>query len=185
MKVLSGAFKWAHKNKRQIAEIGIGLSIYEFFNFLYDMIAYPLALAYFGLAKGAALMWTGSLVSCAFLFWLYERQKIDWLGAKMVQDLDQGNKKNRVTRLLTWIGREKKTRKEKVLNVLAFVLLNSWIDPLIVAVHFRTEHFNGIKSKDWGILFGAVFAANFWWTLKSGLLVTAAKWLWTRFAHGG
>jgi hypothetical protein len=172
---------WLKKHHRKIQEIGMGLFIYEVFNFVYDWLFYPFAIAYWGLLIGGIIVVTGSLVGCGILFWLYDYMRVDWLGAHALRELEDKENKSNLEKLITWIGKKKVTFWEKALSPLVFVTLTFPIDPLIVAIHYRRHHFKGIGWKDWGILLAAVAAANAWWLLKVGLIVEGVKFLWHTF----
>lgn len=164
-----------HRHRKRVQEIGLGLTLYESFNFLYDWLAYPLALAYFGLEKGALILVAGSLIQCAFMFWLYDRMRIDWLGAHALRELEAKENKNRFEHAAVWLARDKHTAWEKLITPIVFIALTLPIDPLIVALHYRKKHFHGVTMRDWGILLSAVLAANLWWLVKVGLVVEIVR----------
>lgn len=159
------------KHRARIQEIGLGLFLYESFNFLYDWIFYPFALVTWGVVHGGIILVAGSLIQCAFLFWLYEKMRIDWLGAHALRELEAKEDKTRLEHALVWVGKEKKTLWEKMLSPLIFIALTLPIDPLIVAVHYRKRHFGGMTTRDWLVLLAAVFVANAWWLIKIEILV--------------
>lgn len=169
--------KWWVEHGVKLGTIGIGVSAYEALNFIYDGIFYPFAVVYWGIWKGGAIALAGSLIICAVLFWLYDKMRIDWLGAHALRELDERHNKNTFDHVATWIGKKNKTLYEKVASVILFIVLTLPIDPLIVAVHYRQKHFGGIKAKDWGILFMAVLLANLWWLLQIGVVLEVIKWI--------
>jgi hypothetical protein len=171
--------QWAKRHHKKIREIGTGLFLYESFNFVYDFLFYPFAIAYWGLALGGAIVVIGSLVQNSIMFWLYDYMSVDWLGAHALRQLDDKENKSSVEKLITWIGKKKVTFWEKLFSPVVFVGLTLPIDPLIVAIHYRKEHFKGVAWRDWGILFGAVFAANAWWLVKIGIIVESFKLIYT------
>jgi hypothetical protein len=177
---ITGSLKlWLLQHRKKIAEIGIGIFLYEgVFNPLYDFVFYPFCLAYWGLKIGGIVAVGGSLAHVAFLFWLYDHMKIDWLGAHALRQLDESENKGNLAKLAVWIGKEKHGW-EKVASPFVFVLLTLPIDPLIVAVHYRKQHFQGIGLKDWGILVASVASANAWWFIKIGVVVEFGKFLWS------
>ena len=105
---------------------------------------------------------------------------IDWLGAHALRQLDAKENKTSLERLMTWMGKEKVTWWERAMSPLVFVALTLPIDPVIVAVHHRRQHFHGISWHDWKIFLAANAAANAWWLLKVGTIVAAAEWLYYR-----
>ena len=167
------------KYRKHIQEIGTGLFIYEVFNFVYDWLFYPFALAYWGLLKGGVIVVAGSLVQCAFVFWLYVYMRIDWVGAHALRELETKEEKTWFERMAVWLGKDKKSLFEKLCSPIVFVALTLPIDPLIVALHYRRKHFEGISLRDWGLLISAVAAANLWWLLKVGTIVEGFKYLYT------
>ncbi len=185
MKVPGTLRDWAQRHRRQLARVSAGLALYEAFNLGYDFVLYPATMLWLGVLWGAILMAAGSLASCAVLFWLYDRQKIDWLGAHAIGQIKHKDVKNRLEHWLAWISSPKHTWRERTIHGGVFILLNSYIDPLIVAVHCRQRHFTGLQWRDWRILLGAVTAANCWWIAKCGLLVGGLQWLYGEFTHGG
>lgn len=170
---------WYLRHRKKIAEIGIGLFLYEaVFNPLFDLVFYPFCLAYWGLKIGGIIAVSASFAHVALLFWLYDRMKIDWLGAHALRQIEDGENKSNLTNLAIWVGKEKTTVLEKILSPFVFVFLTLPLDPLIVAVHYRRQHFQGISWRDWGILIASVITANAWWFIKIGSVVELAKLLW-------
>lgn len=166
------------KHHRRIQEIGTGLFLYEAFNFFYDFIFYPFALAYWGIENGGIIVIVSSLLINAFVFWLYEYMRIDWLGAHALRQLENEENKSNIQKLITWIGRKKVGLLEKLLSPVIFTGLLLPIDPVIVAIHYQRQHFNGLVWRDWGILIIATLVANAWWLIKIGIVVEGAKYLW-------
>jgi len=164
--------------KKRLQEVGLGLFLYESFNFVYDWLFYPFAIAFWGLGKGALILVSGSFIQCALMFWLYDYMRVDWLGAHALRELEAKENKNRFEHMAVWLGREKRTLWEKLLTPFVFVTLTLPIDPLIVALHYRRKHFSGVTLTDWGILISAVVAANIWWLIKIGLIVEFLKFWW-------
>jgi hypothetical protein len=67
---------------------------------------------------------------------------------------------------------------EKLANPIVFIALTLPIDPVIVAIHYRRQHFGGISARDWSIFFLATAAASAWWLLKVDLIIMAVRYLW-------
>ncbi|MES2225724.1 MAG: hypothetical protein V4480_02845 [Patescibacteria group bacterium] len=172
---------WFQAHKRKIQEIGAGLFIWESWNFLYDWLFYPFAIAYWGVVAGGILVTVISVIVNGFVFWLYEYMRVDWLGAHALRELEDKENKSNIEKLATWLGKQKTTLREKILSPIVFIGLTLPIDPLIVAIHYRKNHFRGLGTRDWLLLIGATLAANAWWLLKIGLIVEAAKFLWLHF----
>ncbi|MEO5646123.1 MAG: hypothetical protein ABIQ91_01465 [Candidatus Paceibacterota bacterium] len=173
------------KHHKRIQEIGGGLFSYELFNFLYDWFLYPFSIARWGLEIGGTVMLMGSLIQCALFFWLYDRMRVDWLGAHALRELQEKEHKNRFEHMAVWIHREKKTLWEKLISPIVFIVLTLPIDPLIVALHYRKKHFGGVSARDWGILIAAVFVANVWWLVKIGAVITVIHLILLKYLHAG
>lgn len=166
------------KHHRKIQEIGTGLFIYETFCYIYDFLFYPFALAYWGLELGGMIVVGLSLVINAFVFWLYEYMRVDWLGAHALRELEDEENKSNIAKLITWVGKTKETTWEKLMSPIVFATLLLPIDPVIVAIHYQRQHFKGLVWKDWGILVLATAVANAWWLIKIGTVVELAKFVW-------
>jgi hypothetical protein len=173
----------SHRYEKHIKEIGTGLFLYEVFNFIYDWLFYPYALIYWGFEKGSLILVCGSLIQCALMFWLYDHLQVDWVGANALRELEKVEKKTRLEHALTWIGKKKNKKWEKILSPLVFIALTLPIDPLIVALHYRKKHFSGVTAHDWFILISAVVVANIWWLVKIGSIIVFAKAWWYLLFH--
>jgi hypothetical protein len=156
----------------------VGLFLWEGFNFVYDFIFYPFALAYWGLVAGGAIVVALSFVVNAFVFWLYEYMRVDWLAAHALRELEDKENKSNIEKLASWIGKEKTSLWEKVMSPIVFVTLLFPLDPVIVAIHYQKSHFKGLGWRDWGVFFAATAVANAWWLLKVGIVVEAALYVW-------
>lgn len=166
--------RWFAKSRARILAYGWRLALYEVFCWVYDNPLYASAFIYLGMARGWAVMTLGSVLSCAYMFWRYDRSGVDWLFAKAVREWEEKPNLNWLQRKIANISRVRNGRW----GLVAFVLLNTQVDPLIVAVHFRNSHFSGITRRDWGVLLGSVAVANLYWGIRIGLLVKILVWLW-------
>ncbi len=172
---------WVTKHHRKIREIGVGLFVYETFNFVYDFVFYPFAIAYWGIVDGGAIAAGLTFPINAAVFWLYEYMRVDWLGAHALRELEDKENKSNIEKLAAWIGKKKVTLWEKLVSPIVFVTLLLPLDPVIVAIHYRKEHFGGLTWRDWGIFFVATAIANAWWLVKIGIVVEGALYVWTHF----
>ena len=166
------------RHHRRIQEIGTGIFLWEGFTFIYDFIFYPFALAYWGLVKGGVIAVGFTFVINAFVFWLYEYMRVDWLGAHALRELEQEENRSNFAKLATWIGKKKETLWEKLVGHATFIALLLPIDPVIVAIHYQRQHFKGLGWRAWGVLFLATAVANAWWLIKIGAIVEGVKYLW-------
>jgi len=172
---------WVARNSQKIRDIGLGLFLWESWNFGYDYIFYPFALAYWGLLIGGTIVVVFSFTINAFVFWLYEYMRVDWLAANALRELEDEENKSNIAKLATWIGKKKTTLWEKIMSPVVFVGLLLPIDPVIVAIHFQRSHFKGLGWKDWGIFALATAVANAWWLIKIGFIVETAFFVWHLF----
>jgi hypothetical protein len=171
--------QWVGHHHKKIREIGTGLVLYESINFVYDFMFYPFAIAYWGFALGGTIAVFFTFVINTTVFVLYEYMAIDWLGAHALRQLEEKENKSALERLVTWIGKKKVTWWEKVANPIVFIALTLPIDPVIVAIHYRRQHFGGISARDWCIFLLATSAASAWWLLKVDLIIIAVRYIWT------
>jgi hypothetical protein len=79
--LLNRVIGWLVRHKERIGIIGMGVFLYECFNYAYDFGFYPFAIFHWGIVNGGIIAVLGSLVQNAVMFWMYDRFKIDWLGA--------------------------------------------------------------------------------------------------------
>jgi hypothetical protein len=163
---------------RKIQEIATGLAIFEACNFVSDFIWYPFAMTYWGVFWGGAIAFVTVSIYNTIVFVLYEYMAVDWLGAHALREIDKEENRSALVRFMTWLGRAKTTWWEKALSPIVFIILTLPIDPVIVAIHHRREHFRGISARDWWIFLAANTAANLWWILKVGLVLEAVMWVW-------
>jgi hypothetical protein len=159
----------------------LGLFLWESFNFLYDWVFYPFVITVWGVVGGGIFATVLGTFINAFVFWLYEYMKIDWLGAHALRELEDKENKNNLEKLATWIGKKKTTLWERTIAPIVFIGLTLPIDPVIVAIHHRRNHFKGLGSRDWLLLIAASIAAHLWWVLKVGIVVEGIKYLWGLF----
>ena len=152
--------------------------VYQVFNVLYDRVFYAFAMSPlgWGLAHGGLIAVIGSFVQCSVMFYLYDRMKLDWLSAQELRDLESKPDLAWYERALVWFGQEKKKLSNKIASYIVFLAASTQIDPLIVAIHFQKQHFQGLRLGDWGILLSALIAANLWSIIEIGLLVIGATY---------
>ena len=126
-----------------------------------------------GLVYGWLSMTVVSLTLSAYLFWRYDRDGIDWLFANKVKKLEESatESSGRFRKLFIRVSRS----KNGLLGIVTFVLASITIDPLIVAVHYRNNHFKGINLRDWALLILSVATANLWWGGRIWILVILGK----------
>lgn len=162
----------------KIRDISIGLTIYESFNAAFDLIFYPVVITTLGVVRGAALATAISLAVNILIFWAYDRLRIDWLGAHALRQLEHEENKSNIEHLITWLGKKKTAWYEKLVSPIVFVGLTLPIDPVIVAIHYRRQHFKGVTVRDWALLLAATIAANIWWAAKLGIVIAGIEFIW-------
>jgi hypothetical protein len=172
---------WVRRHHKKIRDIGVGLFVWETYNFFNDFIFYPFALLYWGLLKGGIIAYLATVIVNAFVFWLYEYMKVDWLAAHALRELEDKENKSHFEKLATWVGKKKVGIWEKMMSWVVFIGLLLPIDPVIVAIHYRRNHFSGLGWRDWGIFFLADAIAQAWWLIKVGVVVEGALYLWRHF----
>ncbi len=148
---------------------------YEIFNWVFNNPAYMLAVGYLGLWQGGLLMAMFSLVQCAIFLVMFDKMGVDWVGANYLEEVRRKTEKKWWERLISWAA-----RKEGGLGILSFIVYSIFVDPFVVAVHYRRRQFSGINKRDWLLLFSSVFIGNLYWTLRTGVLVEAIKWAWEK-----
>jgi hypothetical protein len=170
---------WLKKRQEQILAIGWRLVAYEIFNYIFNYPIYAWAMAYMGLVQGWLAMTTASFASCAYLFWRYDRDGVDWLFANEAKEWVEGTSQASgwFRKMLVRVSRS----KTGWTGVTTFILASINIDPLIVAVHYRKKHFKGTNVHDWSLLAFSVVIANLWWGARIGLLVEILRWLSQHF----
>jgi hypothetical protein len=156
---------WTRKFRAHVVEVGPALFLYEVFNFAYDRIFYPFAIAHWGYVAGSVIGLLGSIICCSALYWSYDKMRLDWLKAHAARELENKENKNRLEKAIVWVGSEKRSWKQKMLGVLLFLGATSVIDPLIIAIYCKRVHFKGIDTRDWAMLFVSIACANAWWIL--------------------
>lgn len=168
-------FSWLKKSRDRILAIGWRLFAYEVFNYLFNYPLYIWAMGALGVVNGWLLMATLSLLSCAYLFWRYDRDGVDWLFANAAKEWEAG-----ATEATGWFSKmlvRISKSKTGLTGIGTFIVASINLDPLIVAVHYRDSHFGGVKSYDWFLLSASVVIANLWWGARIGLFVKILEYI--------
>ena len=163
---------WIRQHRRRVAEIGFGHTAYALFNWQFDNVLYVYAVYRLGLLIGGALMTLLSLVQCAFLLVLYERMRIDWVGAGPLTAGHGSRGPAWWRRLLSWAADRGK--------FVVFLALCVFQDPFITTAYFRGGRFDGLKRRDWHLFFASVLVSNGYWTLRSGVVAALVSTLYNR-----
>lgn len=153
---------WICQNRRRLAEIGAGHTLYALFNWFFDNVVYVYAIYRLGLVAGGAFMTLISLLQCGLTLVIYEHMRIDWVGAGSVARLAE-------TPSPTWwhwvLGFSMRRGK-----FLTFLGLCAFQDPFITTAYLRGGRFDGLSPRDWRLFFASVLVSNGYWTLRSGVV---------------
>jgi hypothetical protein len=167
---------WLKNSWEKILAVGWRLIVYEIFNLFFNYPLYGWVMYSLGLGRGWLMMTGFSLIQCAALFWYYDKAKVDWLFADTARSWENGTTENS-----SWFRkiavRISKSRDTGIAGISTFILASINLDPVMVAVHYRKNHFCGINFHDWSILIASVAIGNLWWGFRIGLFVEVLKWL--------
>lgn len=166
---------WVVRRTTNLLQFGWQFVLFEAFNWIFNYPFFSLSLWYLGPVWGAIVPSILAIGINAFVFWYYEHKKVDWLKAHAMRQVASKENKTRLEKILTWHLMPRRTFLQKMLGELQFALLLSQIDPVIVAVHYRESHFEGLTRKDWLLLFKATAIALAIWVLILEPVVFAVK----------
>jgi hypothetical protein len=169
---------WVIRYRAEIAQFGWPLVALESFNYCFDHLFYPFAIAMWGQVTGGIIPTITAFALNIALFWLYEVMEIDWLRAKVVRELVDKKNKTRLERLLTWHRTKQTSVQSRIKLAMGFMVLTLAIDPVILAIYYRENYFKGISIRDWGILLIATASACFLWVVFWEIGVIAARYLY-------
>lgn len=163
---------WLSRNRARLAEVATGHALYAAFNWFFDNVLYVYVIYRLGLLVGGLIMTLLSLVVCTAMLLVYERMRIDWVGVGSLARLAEIPNLSWWQRIITWAMR----RGAAVI----FLVLCILQDPFITTAYFRQGRFDGFRARDWRIFLGSVLVSNFYWTLRSGVVVAVivGAWQW-------
>jgi len=156
---------------RRLAQIGIGHSLYAAFCWLFDHVLYVYVVYTLGKLLGGAIMTAASLLICIATLVIYERMKIDWVGAGLLNEMAAKQRRSPVDRLLIWATRQN--------NVVVFLILCALSDPFITTAYLRGGAFDGLRKRDWQIFCASVLVSNLYWIFVADLIGHAIVAIWT------
>lgn len=168
---------WLVGQRRRIAEVGLGHALYATFNWFFDNILYVYAVYRLGWLRGGALMTVLSMLQCGGSLLLYERMRIDWVGAGSIVRLSSIPSPSWWQRILIWADRKG--------AAFIFVALCVLQDPFITTAYFRGGRFDGLRKRDWQVFFASVLVSNGYWTVRSGAVAAVFVGAWQWFVQGG
>ena len=175
-------WNWLVRHKVDLFQFGWPFALYEGFNWVFDKGFFPVALLAWGPLWGAVIPGLTAFCINAGVFWLYDHMKVDWLKAHALRELADKDNKTKLEKLLTWHFTPRTTLREKVMGEIRFAVLLSYVDPVIVAIYYRDNHFNGVSIKDWLLLMKATFVAVVVWIAILEPLMLGGKFLWNLFS---
>jgi len=156
-------------------EIGTGHIVYASLRWIFENVIYVYIVYRLGLFVGGAIMTLLSLVICVATLLLYERMRIDWVGAGSLARLLGIPNPSWWQRIISWAMRRG--------PVVIFLSLCIFQDPFITTAYFRQGRFDGLQGRDWRIFFGSVLVSNCYWTLRSGAVVAVIETAWQWLAR--
>lgn len=169
---------WLVRHKADLLQFGWPFALFEGFNWIFDKGFFPFAIWMWGPLWGAVIPGVAALTVNAFVFWLYDHMKVDWLKAHALRELADKENKTNMEKVLTWHLTPQTTLWGRIVGELRFALLLSYVDPVIIAIYYRDNHFNGVKLKDWILLVKATAVAVIIWLAIMEPLTIGAKFLW-------
>lgn len=149
--------------------IGFCHLLYAGFNWVFDYVLYVYAVYNLGAVIGGSVMTVLALVQCALTLLIYERMRIDWVGAGAIHEWQDQHCK-------TFAGQIFRRIKDNPRAV--FIFLCIFADPFIITAYFRKGRFNGLRAKDWYLFFGSGIISNAYWICVSVMLGSGAVSLW-------
>lgn len=158
---------------RRLAQIGIGHSLYAAFCWLFDHVLYVYVVYTLGILLGGAIMTAASLLICIATLMIYERMKVDWVGAGLLNEIAARQRHSLTDRLLVWTTRQNR--------VVVFLILCALSDPFITTAYLRGGAFNGLRKRDWQIFCASVLVSNLYWIFAADLIGHAVVTIWTWF----
>jgi len=145
--------------KKKIGTLLVGWLTDRVTNWIFEYVAYPAAIACWGLLKGGAVMIILSVIVSLAIIRLYDFLKIDWLGLETVKELRDGEAKSMLERITQWAMKKG--------DLFALLILSVYSEPVKVTLYMRhgANQFNGFSKRDWLIFTTAVVIGNVSWAL--------------------
>jgi hypothetical protein len=172
-------------HKKKIATLAVGHSFGETIGHIFNYWIYIPIIAIFGLITGGILMSLASFAICYFILLFYDWSKTDWLGIELLKEANYGpdflhrmSNQSKITQILWWpfhqIFKLVCWAQNKG-GIAAFFVLSVYTDPFMTTIFLRREKFSGLSRRDWMIFIGSVILGNFYWTLRTALIIIIAK----------
>lgn len=173
-------WNWLVRHSRDLLQFGAGFAAFETFNWMYNYLFMPFTLLKWGPVWGALISTALALAINALVYWLYDHMKIDWLKAHAMRQLADKENKTTFEKLVTFHRQPRTTWWARLKGEAQFILLLTYVDPVIVALYYREEYFQGVSWRDWWLLIRATLVACVAWLLiLEGFYFLYQLVLWT------
>ena len=186
MNIFSRAVAKIAAHKKKLGTLAVGHAFNETFDHIFNYWIYIPVIALFGTVKGGFIMTGASFIACYLFIIFYDWAGIDWLGIEMLKESDFGpdflqrqKTKSKIAYFFWWPFHQIFRLVYWAQNrggIIAFVVLSTYTDPFITTVFLRRDKFGGLKFKDWLVFISSVIFGNFYWTLRTMVIILAAKW---------
>jgi len=172
-------------HKKKIGVLAVGHAFKESTDHLFDYWLYIAVIAFFGTLTGGIIMALLSLLACYLLIIFYDWTKKDWLGIELIKESDFGpdflkqkSRRSYLAHFFWWPFRQifrlvKWAQKRG--GLAAFAVLSVYTDPFVTTVFLRHKKFGGLKKRDWFVFLNSVIVGNFYWTLRTAVIILVAK----------
>ena len=170
----------------RLRQIMLGYGVLALIDFLYDYPLYTFTLYKLGDVNGGIVMTLGSMLYCLAALRIYEWLGTDWLGVNVLEHIkekyaswlevieDRGP-------IVRWISYIPSTICGGFLwllkknDICAFFILCIVSEPFKTTVFLRHGRFDGLRRRDYIILFLAVLVSNGYWIFWTSGVVWAIK----------
>lgn len=146
-------------NKKRFAELATGWLTDRVTNWVFEYVAYPAVIAYWGLIQGGTVMIILSVILSLAIINLYDFLKRDWLGLEAIKEIRDGEAKSMLEKISQWAMRKG--------DLVGLIILSVYSEPVKVTLYMRhgSNQFNGFSKRDWFNFTTAVVIGNVSWAL--------------------
>ncbi len=116
-------------------------------------------MVYFGIIKGALIMWFLSFIVCYSLILFYNWSKKDWLGIETAKIGIEHGHTSAFLSILQWARKKGKW--------MLLIFLSIFFDPFITLVSIRdsSHGYKRMNKNDWTIFMSSFIISNLWWSM--------------------
>lgn len=193
MNIFSRAIAKVAPYKKKLSALAVGHTFYETTDHIFNYWIYIPVVAVFGAVEGGLIMTVAAFVACYLLILFYDWTGVDWLGIEMLKESDFGpdflqrkKAQSKIAYFFWWpfhqIFRLVRWAQNKG-GIVAFVVLSFYTDAFITAVFLRRDKFGGMKFKDWLVFMGSLILGNAYWTLRTVIIISIAKWSFSLMSY--